>query len=100
MALRTVSRKPRRRVWRIIRRLVIRLVTFVAGRWKRRVVVVRMALDAGHGQMRACEREARVVVIERGWTPAARGVADRAISWEAGGHVIRICRPGKVCFVA
>jgi len=75
-------------------------VTFVAGRRKRRVVVVRMALKARHGDVRARKRETCVVVIERGRAPAARRVANRAISRETRGNVIRICGPSEVCFMA
>lgn len=60
---------------RVGRILIVRLVTGVAIGRNRCVVVVHVAICAGHRGMCACERESRVVVIERGRTPRCRGMA-------------------------
>lgn len=50
--------------------------------------------------MRTGQRERPRLVIERGWAPAAGGVAYAAIGGEAGGDVIGGRRPGEVRLVA
>ena len=83
---------------------VIRLVTAIAGRWQRRVVVVHVALRAGDvRRMISRQRECRGVVIEGGARPI-RGrpgsVASVASCREAHGRVRRVIRAVVVRLVA
>ena len=59
-----------------------------------------MALYALHGGVEAGQRERRVVVIEGRGGPVSRGVALRAIGWEAGSNVRRVGGSSKVGLVA
>ena len=76
--------------------VVIRLVTSIAGRWQRRVVVVHVALHAGHvRRVISRQRESRRVVIEGGARPIRGrpgGVASVASCREADGRVRRAIR--------
>lgn len=84
------------RVVRVRRILIVRLVTGVAVGGNRSVVVVHVAVGAGHCGMRARQRERRVVVIERGGNPRGRGVAQVALLRESDLHVLRVSRALKL----
>lgn len=58
------GREVRSRVVRIGRGLVVGLVTGVAIRRNRRVIVVHMAAGTGHGGVLAGKRKRRIAVIE------------------------------------
>ena len=77
----------------------VRLVAAIASGRQGGVVVVGVALGAGHGGMRASEREHGRVVEGRGG-PGCCGVAEGAIGGESGGHMSGIGGAGKVCLVA
>src|SRR5258708_18175271 len=62
--------------------------------------VVDVAVGAGHGGVRAGQREWRVVVIEDCPGPCRSGVAGGASSREACGHVIGVVGAGVVRLVA
>lgn len=81
-----------RRVIRIGGSVVVGLMTAITSRWQGRVVVVHVAAGAGHGGVRASQRESRVVVIEAGIGPRGRAVADVAGCREADLRVIGIIR--------
>ena len=85
---------------RVGRILIVRFVTGVAIGRDRCVVVVHVAICAGHRGMCARERESRVVVIERGRTPRCRGVAQVALLRESRGHVVRVGRSLEVLQMA
>ena len=98
------GREASRCVVRIVGPVVVRLVTAIAGRGQRRVVVVHVALRAGHvRRMISRQRECRGVVIERGACPI-RGrpgsVASVASCGEAHGRVRRVIRAVVVRLVA
>lgn len=88
------------RVVRVRRILIIRLVAGIAVGGNRAVVVVNVAVGAGHCGMRSRQRERRVVVIERGGNPRARGVAQVALLRESDLHVVRVSRALEVFQVA
>lgn len=67
---------------------------------QRCVVPVGVAGGAGDSDVRASERKRSVVVIERRWAPAGRGVAERAIGREPGRNVVWICRSAEIRLVA
>ena len=83
---------------------VIRLVTAIAGRRQRRVVVVHVALRAGHvRRVISRQRERRGVVIEGGTRPirgCPGGVASIARCGEAHGRVRRVIGAVVVRLVA
>lgn len=84
--------------------IVVGGMATIAGRWQRRVVVVHVALRAGHvRRVISRQRECRGVVIEGGARPI-RGrpgsVASIASCREAHGRVRRVIRPGVVRLVA
>ena len=85
-------------IW-IRRSSEICLVAAVAGGRQARVVVVRVALGAGHGGMSSGQREDRCM-IKAGWTPRAGCMTQSAIRGEARSYVIRIRRPREVGLVA
>lgn len=92
------------RVIGIGRPRVIRLVTAVASRGQRRVVVVHVALHAGHvRRVISGQRECRGVVIEGGTGPIRRRpgrVASVARGREAHGRVRRAIRAVVIRLVA
>lgn len=91
MALRAGGREADGRVRRTVRFIEVSLVASVAARRQRAgVVVVHVTGCAGHGHVRAGQRKFRGVVIERGPSPARRGVAKRAIGRESAGNVGRV----------
>lgn len=92
VAERAVRGKSCRNVRGIVGAGEVSLVTSVAGRRQRRVVVVHMALRALNGSMRAGKREARFVVIEIRQRPRSRVVALRAVSRKPSRRVRRIVR--------
>jgi len=83
-------REPGGSVVRIGRAVVVALVATHAGRRQRRVVVVHVAISAGHGGVRAGQRESRRVVIEGSAGPVRRAVADIARRRETHRCVLRI----------
>jgi len=88
----TGGREARRSMVRVGRALVISLMASVASGRQGRVVVVHVAEVAGHGGVRARQREGRVVVIEAGARPVGRAVADVASSREPDLGMIRVVR--------
>lgn len=79
MASVACSREPGRRVIGIRGRLVVGLVARIAIRRDCGVVVVDVAIGAGHGCVCSGQRERSVVVIERGRLPGSRVVAKFAL---------------------
>lgn len=71
----------------------------VTRRWQCRVVVVRVALSAGHGGVRTGEWERRCAVVESRRTPPACCVAESAICRKPRIYVTRTVRPTEVCLV-
>jgi hypothetical protein len=80
--------------------LIIRLVARVAVRRHGRVVVVHMAARARHSGMCSRQWECSVVVIETRRLPCSSVVADFALLWEAGLHMVRIRRSVEIIEVA
>ena len=78
----------------------VSLVAAVTRSRQRCVVVVGVALRAGDRRMRTCQREPRVVVIERRRAPTTRRMADRAVGREARRYVVRIRCAAVVGLVA
>ena len=76
------------------------LMAAVARCGERRVVVVYMALRAGHGSVRAGERERCVVVVECSARPVGCAVAGGAGGRKASADVIRIRGAGVVSLMA
>lgn len=72
MAERAVRRETTRYVSRIRRAIEICLMAAVAGGGQRCVVIIYVALCAGHSNVRARERERSRAVIERCPTPVSR----------------------------
>jgi len=79
-------RETGRLVVRISRAVVVGLMAAHTRRWQRRVVVIDVAHHTSHccGCVETCQREGRVVVIERCACPV-------------GGAVARIARRGEAC---
>jgi hypothetical protein len=92
--------EPCRGMGRIRRSVPICLVAAVAGSWQRCVVVIGVARRTGNGCMRTCQWERRVVVIEGGWAPAARGVANGAIRREPRSNVIGVRSSSEIRLMA
>ena len=90
VASRTGGRESGRRMIRVRGSVVVRLVTTHAGCRQRRVVIVHVATGAGHGGVRAGEREGRGVVVERGPAPVGGAVAGITRIREPDLCVIRI----------
>jgi hypothetical protein len=76
-------------VW-TVRSLVLRFVTAVAIRGDGCVVVIYMAVRAGHRSMGPGQRETRVVVVEGRGSPGRRVVAHLTLLREACRHMIGI----------
>ena len=72
-----------RGVNRVRGRRVIRFMAAVTIGGERRVIVVHMAIRAGHRRVRASEREGRGAVIEGAIRPQCGVVAELAGRWEA-----------------
>lgn len=87
---------------RIIRGPVVRLVTRVAVRRNRCVIVIYVAHRTGYGRVGVIpsQGEWRVVVVEGSRNPRRRAVAYIALLWESGGNVVRIIRPLIILQVA
>ena len=88
VARRACSWEPRRRVVWISRAGVIRLMARVAIRGYRGVVVVHVAIGAGHRGVRPSQRERRVVVIKRRRLPCRGVVAQVASLRESRRHMV------------
>jgi hypothetical protein len=67
------------------------LVAGVAGGRRPRKYIIDVALDAVHSGVCACQREWRVVVVERCPGPCGRRVAGTAGGWEARSGVCGVC---------
>lgn len=83
----------------IRRSFPIGLVTSVASRRQRAVVVVRVTLRAGQRGVCPSQRKYRSVIERRG-RPRTCCVAKRAVCRKSRGHVIRILRAGEVRLMA
>lgn len=79
-----------RHVVRIVRAEILGFVARIAVTGNRGVVVVHMAVGARNLEVRAHQREACVVVIERSRLPRGGAVAHLALLRESSGDVIRI----------
>ena len=90
------GREPRGHVIRIVRALVIHLMTAEAVGGHRGVVVVHMTASTRDGRVLPSQGEARVVVVEAGRTPGRRTVAHVALLREPGRNVVRIVRSFEV----
>lgn len=88
------------RVIRIRRGLVISLVTGEAASRNRGVVVVYVAIGAGHGRVLAGQRKRRVVVIKGGRNPCRRVMAYLALLRKSRLNVVRIGRSVEILQVA
>lgn len=96
MAGRAGGGKASRHVVRTVGRLIVRLVTAETIRRYGRVVVVHVTTRAWNRGMRAGQREARIVVIERGWAPRRRVVAHVTLLRESDRNMVWIVRVLKV----
>ena len=94
------SRETAADVIGICRPCVVCLVAAIAGSGQCRVVVVHVALRAGHSDMRSGQGERRCVVIEGCSSPIRRRVASGACGREANSDVIGAGRPGVIGLVA
>lgn len=94
-----VARKICGHVIGIARVLKIRLMTGETIHRRAGVAIVRMALIARHGEMRAGEREARAVMIERRRPPRIVVMAQHTILRIAIGNVIGIRRVLKIALM-
>ena len=93
VAERTILRESGGGVRRIIRSLIVLQMARIARHRKALIHAIRMALQAGHGRMRAGERESGLRrVVEDGSAPIRGRVAELAILRESGGRVGRIIR--------
>ena len=86
----TARRKARRQVIRVSRALVILLMTAIAGRRQRGVVVVHVAICAGNLGVETGQGKWCVVVIEGSAGPRRGVVAGIAGLGETAGYVVRI----------
>lgn len=93
-------RKTRRNVIWIVGIRVICRVAGIAISRHRCVIVVHMALCAWHGEVRASQRKCPGRMIKCRRTPAACGVAERAVRRETRSDVIGIYRAGEISLVA
>lgn len=75
-------------------------MTAVTGCRQRGVVVVGVALRTGDSDVRSCEWERGVVVIEGRARPGGRVVACGTRGWESGRRVIGVRGSGIVCLMA
>lgn len=96
----TGSREAGVLVIRIRRTVVIRSMAGIAVGWNRRVIVVGMALSTRHVGVCSRQREWTRGVIECGWTPRARVVADSAIRGESRLNVIGAARSSEIRLMA
>jgi len=79
--------------------LEIRLMAGEAIRRRTGKAIVHVTLRASRRRMRAEQRKARFVVIERRGLPGARGMARSAIAREIGGHMIGIGRALEIALM-
>jgi len=100
VASRTGGRESRRSVIRIGRAVVIRLVAAHARGRQCRVVVIHVAIGAGHGRVRPSQRERRRVVVERRSRPVRRAVAGITRVGEPHLRVVRILCVGVIRLMA
>jgi hypothetical protein len=91
VTLHAFSGETRRYVRGIIGRSEVFLVAAVAGGGKSFVVVVCMALSAGNGGVRSCQRKCSRAVIETRGFPAACGMAQRTVGGESCRGVVWVC---------
>jgi len=76
------GRESSRLVIRVCGAVVVLLVTGITVRGNVYVVIVHVALDAGHGRVRPSKGETRLTVIEGCGDPRRRVVADFALLWK------------------
>lgn len=76
------GRESSRLVIRVCGAVVVLLVTGITVRGNVYVVIVHVALDAGHGRVRPSKGETRLTVIEGCGDPRRRVVADLALLWK------------------
>lgn len=88
------------RVVRIVRAVVIRHVALGACSTGQAVVIVHVALRAGHRRVETSQREARRRVIESRGSPVGRAMACLAGLWESSSRVWRIIRAIEIRQVA
>ncbi len=100
VAQRAGGGEGRRRVVGIGGALIIRLVTGEAVRGRSCKLPVDMATGAGHGGVRAGQREGRGVVIKARGSPGRRGVAHLALLREPRCRVVRIIGALEILQVA
>jgi len=100
VALGAIGWEPGRNVGRIVRAVEISLVASVAGRGQSRVVVVGMALCAGHRGMCARQRKRCGAVVKGRGRPSAGGMAGGAIRRKSSRDVVGIGSPGEICLMA
>ena len=94
------GRESCRHVVRIVRALIIHLVTAKAVGRHRGVVVVHVATRACNGRVLPRQWETCVVVVKACWTPGCRTVAYVALLWESGRNVVRTVRALEILQVA
>lgn len=95
-----IMRKIQRHMIGIRRPLEIRLMAGEAIPRRAGKAIVHVALGASRRRMRAEQRKARFVVIERRGLPGAGGVAARAGLRKIRRDMIRICRALKITLMA
>ena len=94
------GRETGRGVVGIIRGLILRFVAGITIRGSTSENVIDVASGTGHVDMSACQREGRVVVVERSGAPGCGGVTDFASLRVSAGNVIRISRLLEIVQVA
>jgi len=101
MAHRTIGWKAGGYVIGICSSSEVCLVARIAGRWSRSVIVVCVALSAGHSCVHACQRVIRKDgMIKRDVGPVRRGMACITGSRKSRGDVIGIRGPIEIRLVA
>lgn len=85
-----------RHVIRTVRGLILVLVAAETVRRHGSVVVVDVAVRTRNGSVRARQREAGVVVVERGWAPRGRVVAHVTLLRESDRNMVWIFRVLKI----
>ena len=94
------GRETRGHVIRIVRALVVRLVTAEAVGRNRGVVVIHVTARTRHGSVLSRQGETSVVVVEACRAPGSRTVAYVALLRESGRNMVRIVRSLEIIQMA
>ena len=100
MAQLACLRETRSHVIRAVRGGVFRAVASVTVGRNGCVVIVLVAVRAGHRRMLPRQREARIVVVEGRGRPSGRAVTHLALLWKIHGCMVRVIRALIVLLMA